>query len=47
LDDDGKLMACTTRAVLFCIQDGRCIPGPCAGANLRALKLWFTAVRFI
>ena len=39
LDNSGKLIQCSTHGALFQITDGYCISGPCAGQNLRALKL--------
>ncbi len=39
LDISGKLIQCSTHGALFQITDGYCISGPCAGQNLRALKL--------
>ncbi len=37
LDPDGDLIQCATHGALFRIEDGYCLSGPCAGANLMAV----------
>jgi nitrite reductase/ring-hydroxylating ferredoxin subunit len=37
LNQDGTHIICTTHGALFRIDDGYCVSGPCAGANLMAL----------
>ena len=39
LDTSGELIQCSTHGALFRITDGYCVAGPCAGQNLRPLKL--------
>jgi nitrite reductase/ring-hydroxylating ferredoxin subunit len=39
LDMDKSYIQCSTHDALFEIATGRCISGPCAGENLRAIKL--------
>ena len=37
LDQEGKLIQCSTHGALFLIEDGSCISGPCMGDELTTL----------
>ena len=37
LDQEGKLIQCSTHGALFLIEDGSCVSGPCAGDQLTAI----------
>lgn len=38
LDQEGKLIQCSTHGALFLIEDGSCISGPCAGDQLTSIE---------
>ncbi len=44
LDRDCRHIICSTHGALFRIEDGRCIRGPCLGANLTAVPCRVDAV---
>lgn len=39
LDEDQRLIQCSTHGALFRIGDGYCVGGPCAGDRLTPVKL--------
>ena len=39
LDFDGELIQCATHGALFVIHTGKCVSGPCVGANLQKLDI--------
>ena len=38
LDQEGKLIQCSTHGALFLIEDGSCVSGPCAGDQLTSIE---------
>ena len=38
LDQEGKLIQCSTHGALFLIEYGSCVSGPCAGDQLTAIE---------
>jgi nitrite reductase/ring-hydroxylating ferredoxin subunit len=39
LDQDGRLLVCSTHGARFRVEDGYCVSGPCVGKSLMAIPV--------